>query len=704
MASTWYVGPGGTDSAGHGTNAGDPFLTYIYALSASAAGDTIRGADAFNSNETNSVNLSTKAKTIIGAGVGTIIQSTATTRVIYAAGAAAAQITDVKLYEQTTTAAGTTQLIEHNAPGDLTCTRVYFDNGRYRAAWYRPDATGQLTFDDCTFLASISTNYAFCSLNNGPGGIVVNRLTASSTATPAYTYILHQLADFTADATALIDDSDLTFLNNAQVVRALNGRIQPTVTNCRATFPSLEAYATIECNNCTTETIEGNSFRIYSILDGAEFCHLYSVLGTASVASVKDNTVWITNGANHVIYIGGENTGVTSPNSHDGTIVSGNVLYTGTYFGNVMGTNHAILAGFDRCHIRDNRILGAGYGIVLKHEGGSFAGYPTCNNELINCKYNFRIKGAPETEIISNRVTNWQGSSSTVFSITDNDGDLNHAVDTLIRNNIVDIDSGVIYIFGVGSKEGLNADWNYYSLNGSATFQGANATLAAYQASTGLEPHSGTFDTRLGYGSVVLGGTDKLIAGDNFSTALSTRGNGGRLRLGARIEGDGLLLDGTGQHAKYDASKIAAISTSNPEITIEVTFSSDVGYWDNSIQTLFSSYDSSATQVYSIAKLNNASSNVLRIILGGITIVDIPVATYAPYWLGGQDNTIRVSSNGLTPDTDVWLNGTQIVTSDATGWSRTIPDSFYVGSDYTGANGFTGRIKKWRVWAKKLDL
>lgn len=94
---------------------------------------------------------------------------------------------------------------------------------------------------------------------------------------------------------------------------------------------------------------------------------------------------------------------------------------------------------------------------------------------------------------------------------------------------------------------------------------------------------------------------------------------------------------------------------------------------------------------YHLRKRANALGDDLLIRLGGILIALISYATYSPLWVTNGRNLFTLS--GTSGATDMWFNGTQILTADATAWAATDEGALFVGASNGGANGFGGRYE-----------
>ena len=103
---------------------------------------------------------------------------------------------------------------------------------------------------------------------------------------------------------------------------------------------------------------------------------------------------------------------------------------------------------------------------------------------------------------------------------------------------------------------------------------------------------------------------------------------------------------------------------------------------------------------YQIGKLNNAASNVLRVILAGTTIVSVAEGTWSPVWNKDVENTMILTANDTGNLTNMWLNGTQIVTNNATAWAKGDPTQMFHGSSNAGGNGLGGELRDFMMYSR----
>ncbi|NIA02252.1 MAG: hypothetical protein GWP15_02620 [Nitrospirae bacterium] len=158
----------------------------------------------------------------------------------------------------------------------------------------------------------------------------------------------------------------------------------------------------------------------------------------------------------------------------------------------------------------------------------------------------------------------------------------------------------------------------------------------------------------------------------------------------------GADFDGTNDYVTYTIP--STLFSTSPSISIVAEFTPDFAYDANADYFI---YDSTDSNRYIAWKRSNAASNSLGIYLGNIFVVDIPSATYSAYWNANARNVLVVS--GTSGDTDVWLNGTQIVTNDNSAWTPTAPTSFYAGATFAGSNKFDGEIHAISIYSGLLD-
>lgn len=184
-----------------------------------------------------------------------------------------------------------------------------------------------------------------------------------------------------------------------------------------------------------------------------------------------------------------------------------------------------------------------------------------------------------------------------------------------------------------------------------------------------------------------------LIWMETFSDAGSIVENGGTL-VGTPTFNKGIVLDGTTDYVSFNN---VVGKFNHASMSIFIKFVPDFAYDENAQRTLL---DTTNGARYRIVKQNNASSNVLSIVLGGTTIADIPSATYDSSWNQGEENVLVITST--TGDTSAWLNGTQILTNDNTAWTPLNPTEMYAGAKYDASGLFDGEMTELKVFSKQL--
>jgi hypothetical protein len=110
--------------------------------------------------------------------------------------------------------------------------------------------------------------------------------------------------------------------------------------------------------------------------------------------------------------------------------------------------------------------------------------------------------------------------------------------------------------------------------------------------------------------------------------------------------------------------------------------------------------DGTAASRYGIHKADTSGNNVMHILLGGTIVESIALATYGQYWKANEDNIIVLSAT--SGNTNVWLNGTKILSGDATTWTAGDPITYRIGASYLGTALFAGRIYYLKVWNRLL--
>ena len=76
------------------------------------------------------------------------------------------------------------------------------------------------------------------------------------------------------------------------------------------------------------------------------------------------------------------------------------------------------------------------------------------------------------------------------------------------------------------------------------------------------------------------------------------------------------------------------------------------------------------------------------------------MATYEAYWKQNERNVIVVTST--SGSTNMWLNGTQILTNNASAWTPKPITTLHIGSNVTPSSRFDGTIHSFKIFNKVL--
>jgi hypothetical protein len=177
------------------------------------------------------------------------------------------------------------------------------------------------------------------------------------------------------------------------------------------------------------------------------------------------------------------------------------------------------------------------------------------------------------------------------------------------------------------------------------------------------------------------------VFAENFENKDEIARNGGTITgnpsvfFGADLDGSNDYVEYALSGQEFNSDLLSFLFDINPD------FAGD----DGADHTLI---DTTLTNRILFAK---TSTNTLFIQINGVLIADISFATYGAYWLTGQRNVLVISST--SGSTDAWLNGTQILTADATAWGASIVQTGVVfGATKFAANKFDGKINKIQIY------
>ena len=163
----------------------------------------------------------------------------------------------------------------------------------------------------------------------------------------------------------------------------------------------------------------------------------------------------------------------------------------------------------------------------------------------------------------------------------------------------------------------------------------------------------------------------------------------------ATYSGAGYECDGSTDSLEFPGTGIYNATA----VSMAMRFTPDFAAADNTQNILFDSSDGSR---YLVLKQNDAASNILAIYLGNTLIENIALGTYGSAWNANQENTIIVTGDDTANLTNVYLNGTQILTDDATAWANANPAVLYVGSNFVPGAYFDGSIRDLRIYNRIL--
>lgn len=179
-----------------------------------------------------------------------------------------------------------------------------------------------------------------------------------------------------------------------------------------------------------------------------------------------------------------------------------------------------------------------------------------------------------------------------------------------------------------------------------------------------------------------------------FTSPTDIVNSGGVVSGTPTFSNNGVTLNGTTDSITYTLSEKELQSASFSSV---IEFTPDFETDEDATRTIF---DSTNSNRFYVVKGNSANGYNLLIGCGHASIANIAEATYSPYWKVGEKNILVVTST--SGDTDVWLNGTQILANASTAWTAKIPTDLTIGSRYDGANKFDGIIHSLKVFNIKL--
>jgi hypothetical protein len=192
---------------------------------------------------------------------------------------------------------------------------------------------------------------------------------------------------------------------------------------------------------------------------------------------------------------------------------------------------------------------------------------------------------------------------------------------------------------------------------------------------------------------------ERFIGGsffERFENASEVVANGGTI-VGNPTINRGIELDGTNNYLDY-SSVVPAVLYRLPKLSFEIEAAPAFDTNVNSTKFFFGT-DTVGNNYY-LQKTNNASSNVLKLVVGGTIIADIPEATYSPYWLTNNRNVFLFACE--SGSNKGWLNGNTILTSNAVSWVPKMPTAFDIGANGSGTSKFEGTFYSFKIFGSLL--
>jgi len=175
------------------------------------------------------------------------------------------------------------------------------------------------------------------------------------------------------------------------------------------------------------------------------------------------------------------------------------------------------------------------------------------------------------------------------------------------------------------------------------------------------------------------------VFNERFESMAKVARNGG-VATGTPIVDFGATFNGTTDYLTYTDIEGAFDSA---EISFVLEFYPDFAPTEDVTR-----YPFAAAGDYFVYIGDSVASNSMRIRLGTVTIRDIAVGTYSPYWLVGQKNVLVVS--GTSGNTSAWLNGVSIMANDVSAWSPVTVSALQVGT--RASFFFDGKITKFQIY------
>lgn len=184
---------------------------------------------------------------------------------------------------------------------------------------------------------------------------------------------------------------------------------------------------------------------------------------------------------------------------------------------------------------------------------------------------------------------------------------------------------------------------------------------------------------------------EKLVKSFDYRSAEEVAKNAGTITGAPSFSLAGIDLDGSSDYVEHE---IENTLFAHPDISIVVTFTPDFDH-DDGVEYFI--YDSTAGSLYRVVK---NTSNQIQILIGGTSIAAIAAGTYGSFWNTNQRNVLVISST--SGSTNVWLNGNQILTNQATAWTPAYPTQLFVGCNNSNIKLFDGEIRSIDIYKDLL--
>lgn len=162
------------------------------------------------------------------------------------------------------------------------------------------------------------------------------------------------------------------------------------------------------------------------------------------------------------------------------------------------------------------------------------------------------------------------------------------------------------------------------------------------------------------------------------------------LAAGASVSVSGLSFNAAG-YASEDVPGQVVIDAG--PYTVKAVFSG--GTWADSSNVYWFSTDI-GSRIY----IRKKATDDLTYYHDSVEVFSVGSATITPLWSTTEPNTIIVSTE--SGHTDAWLNGTKIVTADATTYAGVQATELHWGATHAGALGAAGSFQSFEVWAGRL--